>query len=214
MYVVMGIVGLVYPPFEKKAWARIPRLFPELHISLLYSWIVAIGFVSTLYHSTLAPWAVCGDFLAINLFCIFLWFGFRKVAFYPISIALGVLCSTPLLLFVAEGWPSFGPWVHPFFYVVICGFMVQVFWCVWRHFHFKNFKNVAEIQEQGKWWFWTGTYCFCAALFFYFIPVLCASYRTSSYGWLLRGHAYWHVLSAVALFCCVRAVSYIPDVNV
>ena len=209
---------------EFRATAR-PLVTPWNRM-LLYGWIIVIGMASTIYHSTLQPWSLCMDFFAIKIFALLIiWaLGHELPLFYGyayLALGVGALLTTGGLLGASALDPEMQQFGTIAYNITVTIMMAIVYALILYHL-----TTTGRAAEPGEKWveksvhetqaryhararrgLIVSTVLFAVALVFYFAPkVACDDYRGI---WFLRLHAYWHVFSGLALFFCVRTISFL-----
>jgi hypothetical protein len=237
VYLVMGIAGMFFThrdtlrrlnittAAEFRATAR--PLVTSWNCTLLYAWIIVIGMASTVYHSTLQPWSLCMDFFAIKIFALLIiWSLGHAMSFFhgTVYLVVGVttLAITGGLMGIASLWPEMQRYSTGTYNVLVTMLMGTVYALILYHLSVSNAIEATTWEEsvmrkyhrqyhrRARHNLITSTSLFVIALVFYFLPkVACDEYRHSEYAVFMKMHAYWHVFSAISLYFCVRAISFL-----
>lgn len=195
---------------------------------LLYGWIIVIGLSSTIYHATLQPWSLCLDFFAIKLFALLIiWCLGRKLTWWRswAYLLLGCLFigTTGAFMGMSAVDPEYQAMSMNTYNVLVCVLLLTVHALIifhlwdWNHLPLggrQEQKQVRRImqsyRDRALRAIYISTFTFAVALVAYFAPrVNCAWVTRNGY----QMHAMWHVLSAISLFYCVRALSFMYGVQ-
>lgn len=235
-YVLLGMIGM-YQTHQstlhaqrrtaERAATSSPVLRPQMAM-ILYAWILMIGIVSTVYHSTLQPWSLSMDFFAIEVYCLLVLWNlclnkFSPLVFWGTSI---VVVGTTFLLKVSAvadtSWRSMSSVVYNGMVSIL---MMTIFLVTWdRYLTFRRrvqqpmdrwatkYVHPHQLTAWKKSRFYLLVSCigFGLALVCFILPKVYCPVRRGDYPWF-QMHSYWHLLSATSLYCLVQTLSCIQQ---
>lgn len=238
-YVIMGMLGMIqtHMYMQRKCTQQhltqhrdefSHKVVASWYIMFLYAWIVTIGFVSTIYHSTLTQWSICMDFMSIKLFILFIGWGIghQRVARFRLFFTIGaivLLSSTGILIICSQFYPSVQSAISLTYFILVSLFIVVTYVGIGYVVYLAKPKQkgttyndkikqrvLTREYHRARYHFTMSTVLFTVSLICYFVPYVgCNAYRFTSWGPYLQMHSFWHILSAISLYYCVKTVSYL-----
>ena len=200
-YILAGMIGIFLSTQGSEALVigQTHLLVGKSKSIALYCGIILIGVASFLYHSTLQPWSISFDFVAIVLFHLFVLWCFpmfiRPIIFLGGSfLFLTTIC---VLLMINHTVANI------LYYLLITVLMGVVLGVIY------DYRKRSPVKGRD---FWISIGTLGLAFICFFIPkTLCHAYRFKHT--FLQFHAFWHFFSSIGLFYCVRCISKLQHVS-